>query len=109
MSKKTLKFNNIEVNKKEFHASKQPIALDLVNVNEILISDKSEHINKGFKYFIGYKKDEIIRSLFIILPQMSGYIKHFDKRGKNISFMIEDDSVLIKYMKLGTKFKKLKA
>ena len=107
MSKKTLKFNNIEVNKKEFHASKQQIAL--VNVNEILISDKSDHINKGFKYFIGYKKDDIIRSLFIILPQISGYVKYFDERGKNISFMIEDDSVLIKYMKLGTKFKKLKA
>ena len=26
MSKKTLKFNNIEINNKEFHASKKPIA-----------------------------------------------------------------------------------
>ena len=40
MSKKTLKFNSLEVNKKEFHASKQSIALKLVNVNQILISDK---------------------------------------------------------------------
>ena len=30
---KTLKFDNIEVNKKELHVSKQPIALNLVNVN----------------------------------------------------------------------------
>ena len=29
MSKKALQFDNIEVNKKEFHASKQPIALNL--------------------------------------------------------------------------------
>ena len=29
MSKKTLQFDNIEVNIKEFHASKQPIALNL--------------------------------------------------------------------------------
>ena len=43
MRKKTLKFNNVEVNKKEFHTSKQPIALNLVNVDQILISDKNEH------------------------------------------------------------------
>ena len=30
MSEKTLKFGDVEVNKKEFHASKQPIALNLV-------------------------------------------------------------------------------
>ena len=55
MGKKTLKFDNVEVNKKEFHASKQPIAL-----NQILISDKVEQNDKGFKYFIGYKDDNII-------------------------------------------------
>ena len=31
MSKKTLKFGNIRVNKKEFYKSKQPINLDLIN------------------------------------------------------------------------------
>ena len=40
MSGKTLKFDNVKVNKKEFHTWKQPIALDLVNVNQILLSDK---------------------------------------------------------------------
>ena len=33
MSEKTLKFDNITVNKKEFHKSKQPIDLELVNVD----------------------------------------------------------------------------
>ena len=28
---------------------------------------------------------------------MSGYIKYFENGGKKIVFMIEDDSVLIKY------------
>ena len=28
---------------------------------------------------------------------MRGYIKYFENRGKNVSFMIEDDSILIKY------------
>ena len=32
MREKKLKFDNIRVNKKEFHKSKQPIDLDLVNI-----------------------------------------------------------------------------
>ena len=28
---------------------------------------------------------------------MSGYIKYFENGGKNMSFMIEDDIVLVKY------------
>ena len=42
MSEKTLKFD-IRLNKKEFHKSKQPIDLDLVNVYQIVISDKFKH------------------------------------------------------------------
>ena len=74
MSEKTLKFDNIRVNKKEFHKSKQPINLDLVNVDQIVVSDKFKHSDDGFKYFIGYKEGEIVKLLCIILPQMSGWM-----------------------------------
>ena len=37
---------------------------------------------------------------------MSGYIKNFDNGGKNISFMIKDDRVLIKYNDIWNKIKK---
>ena len=40
MSEKTLKFNNIRVNKREFHESKQAIDLDLVSRDQIVVSDK---------------------------------------------------------------------
>ena len=55
MKGKTLKFDNIEGSKKEYHASKQVIDLNLVDINKKLISDKFKHSDKGFKYFIGYK------------------------------------------------------
>ena len=42
----------------------------------------------------------------IILPQMSRYIKYFDSGGKNMSFMIEDDSVFVKYNEIWNKIKK---
>ena len=61
MSETTWKFDNIRVNKKGFHKSKQPIKLDFVNINQIVISDKFKHSDDGFKYFIGYKEDEIVK------------------------------------------------
>ena len=72
MSGKRLEFDNTEVNKKEFHVSKQAIGLNLVDTNKIVISDKFKHSDNGFKYFIGYKDDNVIKPLCIILPQMSG-------------------------------------
>ena len=67
MIKKSLKFDNVVVNKKEFHKSKQPISLDFVNVDQIIISDKFEHSDDGFKYFVGYKEDEIVKPFMYYL------------------------------------------
>ena len=49
MSEKTLKFDNIRVNKKEFPKSKQPIELDLVNIYQIVVSGKFKHNDEDFK------------------------------------------------------------
>ena len=38
-------FDNIIVNKKEFHKSKQPINFDLANVDQIVISGKFKNSN----------------------------------------------------------------
>ena len=38
MSKQTLLFDHIVVNKKDFHVSKEAIALDLVESSKILVS-----------------------------------------------------------------------
>ena len=97
MTEKTLKFDNIRVNKKYFHKSKQPIDLGLVNVDQIVVSDKFKHSDDGFKYFTGYKEGEIVKPLCIILPEMTGYITYFENGGKNMSFVVKDDYVLDKY------------
>ena len=105
MSEKTLRFDNIRLDKNEFHKSKQPIDLDLLNVDRKVISDKFKHNDDGFKYFIGYKEGEIVKPLCIILPQMTGYIKYFENGGKNMSFVIKDDDVLDKYNEIWDKIK----
>ena len=56
-------------------------------------------------YFTGYKEGEIVKLLCIVLPQMSGYTKHFENNGKNMSFMVKDDDLLDKYNELWDKIK----
>ena len=112
MSEKTLNFYNIRLNKKEFHKSKEPVDLTSANVDQIVVSGKFKHNNKGFKYLIDYQEGEIVKRLCIILPQMSGYIKYFENGGKNMSLLIKDDELWEKYEqiwdviknKLDTKF-----
>ena len=90
MSEKTLKFNNISLNKKEFHKFKEPINLLSVNIDQIVVSDKFKRNNNFW----------IVKPLCIILPQMSGYIKYYENESKNLSFLIKDDEVWDKYDKI---------
>ena len=51
--------------------------------------------NNSFKYFIEYNDNDIIRSLFVKLPQATSYINRFkDKKTKMItttmSLMVKD-------------------
>ena len=96
------------VSKKEFHTSKQGIALSLVDTDKMVASEKFKYSYNGSKYFIGYLDDDdnIIRPLCIMLPQMSGYIKHFYDSGKNICFKFEDDCVYPNCNEIWKKIKK---
>ena len=87
MSEKTLQFNDIILNKKEFHKSKESIDLLSVDADQIVVSHKFKLTDDVFKYFIGYKEGEIVKPLCIILPQMSTYIKYFENESKNIFWL----------------------
>ena len=38
---------------------------------------------------------------------MSGHIKYFENGGKNMSFIIKDDSILVNYNEIWNKIKKI--
>ena len=61
ISEKTLKVDNIRANKKELRKFKQSI--DLLNVDQIVVSDKFKHSDDGFKYFICYKDGKVVKPL----------------------------------------------
>ena len=91
-SEKTLKFDNIRVNKNEFQKSKEPVNLDLKKVDQMVVLDKFKHSDDGFKYFIGYKKVRLLNCYVL------SYLKWVDtlntlKTVAKTSFFIKDDKV----------------
>ena len=60
MSEKTLKFDNVRVNENKLHKSKQPINLDQVNVDQIVVSDKSKIVMMISSIFLITKKVKLL-------------------------------------------------
>ena len=67
--------------------------------------------NNLFKYFIGYNDNDIIRPLFVKLPQTTSYINKFkDKKTKittTTSLMIKDKQLFKNYNKIWEKIESL--
>ena len=78
-----------------------------LDVNKILVSKKESYGTKNsLKYFIGCNGDEVIRPFCIMLPQMIGYVKHFDSN-KTMPFKVSDSKLLKKCNKIWEKVSNL--
>ena len=73
----------------------------MVDIDKIVVSYKFKYNNQSFKYFIGYLEGGIVKTLCIILSQMSGYIKYFENGSKDMSFLNKDDEVWVNTIKFG--------
>ena len=79
MSEKSINFEDKKITKSNFCKNKKLFNLHDIDVNKILVSKKESYGTKNsVKYFLGYNDDKVIRPLCIKLPQMIGYVKHFD-------------------------------
>ena len=107
MSNKTIIYDDKKINKNNFYKNRKIFNLHDIDVNKILVSNKESYGTKNLlKYFIGYNDDDVIRSLFINLPQMIGYVKNFDSN-KTMSFKVSDNKLLKKYNKIWEKLSNL--
>ena len=107
MSGKSINFEDKKINKSTFYKNKKLFNIYDLDVNKILVSKKESYGTKNsLKYFIGYNDDDVIRPLSIKLPQMIGYVKHFDSN-KTISFKVVDNKLLKKYNKIWGKVSNL--
>ena len=89
MGSKLFSCGEIGINKNAFHKATISISIDAIEINRIMLFEKSPYGNKGlFKHYIEYRhKGEAFPSpLKIKLPQLTGYTKHFDANDKFINF-----------------------
>ena len=107
MSPKTIKFGDKKIDRKEFYLFKQAILLDSIDLNKIVVSNKSKINDTTYKYSCGYLNNDTIQPLCVILAEMNGYIKYFDDGGKNMSFVMDDEEIYKKYNKIWEVVRKL--
>ena len=55
MVKIIIKFGDNEIEKERFHQHKRPISINKIDINKIVVSNKTSLGKKGFRYFIGFK------------------------------------------------------
>ena len=87
MNKKIIKFEDTEIEEYILHQNGNPILINNIDNNKIMLSNKLSFGKQGFKYFIGYKDFEKIGFLYILRPQMIIYKRNFDEN-RRIYFLI---------------------
>ena len=83
---------------KKWLLQKQKVTkIDDIDVNKILVSGEESCGTKNpFKYFIGYNYNDVIRPLYIKLPQMADFVRKFEGN-TTMSFKISKKQLLKKY------------
>ena len=99
--------------KKNFILQKKTIKIWDVNIDNIVISTLIK-TKTNSTYLIGYL-DKVIRSVVLVMPKKSGYVRTFkvkdgdkNKNNKLTSFRINGETLLEKYKTVWTKIEDLK-
>ena len=100
MGGESISFDDKKINKTSLYKNKKLCNSHDIDVNKILVSKTELYGTKNSpKHFIGYNDDDVIRPLCINLPQMIGYVKHFDSK-KTMFFKVTDNKLFKKYNKI---------
>ena len=77
---KNIVLSDTEIEKKphKFQCHKNSTLIDDADIDKIIVRNKVSLSKKGFKWSIGYKDNEKVKLLCIMLPKMNGH-------GKNIN------------------------
>ena len=96
-----------KIKESDFYKNKKVFQKDDIDVNKILVSKKEPYGTKNaLKYFIGYNDNDVIRSLCLSLPQMTGYAKKFNDNAA-MSSRFNSKQLLKNYNKICEKAEKL--
>ena len=65
--------------KSDFYKNKKVVRIDDIDFNKILVSKEESYGTKNsFKYFFGYNDNDIIRPLWVRLPEMAVYARKYE-------------------------------
>ena len=109
MESKILSYGETGIIKSAFHKITTSININEIEIKRIVLFDITSYGNKGsLKGYIGYKHtDGILSPLNIRLPQLTGYVKHFNDENKVINFLFVHKKLLKKYNEIWNKIKSL--
>ena len=119
ISRNSINFDNKKIKKSNFYnKNKKIFNINDIDVNRILVCKKEKHGKyNSFKYFIGYNDNDVIKPLYLELPQMIGYINKFNEsknknKNKNKSTItmflkVKNKKLFKNYNKIWTKMEKL--
>ena len=94
MSGKNVNFGDKKIKVIDFCKNKTVSNIDDIDANKILVSNKeSYHTKNSLKYFIRCNDNDVIRSLCIKLPQMTGYVRK-SEGNTTMTFEISDKQLL---------------
>ena len=91
MDKKIIKLDDTEIEEYEFHQYNIILIKDIY-INKIVVTNKFPFVKQGFKYLVGFKG-------CIYCAQVIMYKRSFDEN-RHIYFLIKQEKVFIKYMKI---------
>ena len=108
MSGNSINFDNKKIKKSNlYNKNKKIFNINDIDVNKILVSKKEKYGKyNSFKHFIGYNDNDVIKPLYLELPQMTGYINKFDKNTIAVSLKVRDKNFLKIYDKIWRKIEK---
>ena len=109
MEPKILSSGEIAIDKNSFHNNNSSISINEIEINRIVLFDKTSCGNKGsFKRYIGHRrKDGTFSPLNIKFPQLTGCAKHFNNGDKLINYLVADKELLKKYSEIWKKIRSL--
>ena len=106
MNIKNIFFDDKKIKESDFYENKKAFQIEDIDINKILVSKIEPYdTTNALKYFIGYNND-VIRLLFVRLPQMTLYLKKFNEN-VTMSFRVNNNQPLEKYNKIWKKVEKL--
>ena len=106
MNIKNIFFDDKKIKESDFYENKKAFQIEDIDINKILVSKIEPYdTTNALKYFIGYNND-VIRLLFVRLPQMTLYLKKFNEN-VTMSFRVNNKQPLEKCNKIWKKVEKL--